>query len=115
MLHVCSNESVDDSAFFSSCAGFLIFALYGNPYLTSYFSALKVSSFEQYQKSFPLACASSFQATTLDVCVFIALDDLALWAGDLRGKHARAMQVEPGVERLLVERVDPVLSAENKA
>ena len=38
--------------------------------------------------------------------MLIALDDLAFGANDLGGKHARAMEIEPGIERFLIERID---------
>ena len=42
----------------------------------------------------------------LHVLVAIALDDLALGTGDFGGEQAGAVHIQPGIEHLLVERVD---------
>jgi hypothetical protein len=38
--------------------------------------------------------------------MLVALDRLALVVGDRGGEQARAMEIEPGIEGFLVERVD---------
>ena len=56
----------------------------------------------------PTLCLQLHQALqrSLHILVFIALYDFAFRANDLGRKHARAVKIEPWIERFLIERID---------
>lgn len=64
------------------------------------------AGFEAHQLRF--AQQRQARQRRIHVLVAVALDDLALGAGDFGGEQAGAVHIQPGVEHLLVERVDEV-------